>query len=104
MLDLSHPQAKHVIKAARLEDEIRICLVEAKQNHRALEDVETIRVLRILEELDALNIDHFASNAGIASTIEGLKASVRGGDTEIIWNRFLELADAPGDNFGTWVI
>lgn len=104
MLDLSHPQTMHIFLAARLQDEIRTCLVAAIQAKRRLREVDTVRVLLILEQLDSLNSEHFGADVGIASTLERLRDSVRGGDTEIMWSRFLELADTPGKNFGTWAI
>lgn len=103
MLDLDHPQSRHVLEAARIEDLIRKQLL-AWQGDPAAELVARAQVLQVLlPQLDALNAAHFGASKKIVRTLDALRRAMQGDSADAAWRAFLVL-DGPGDNFGTWAI
>lgn len=105
MLDLNHPQTKHIFRAAKLEDDIRPFLVAAEKEGRELREDEIDSILSSLDQLDRLNETHFDSNTGISRTIDHLRISIQNHHSiKDIWSNFIDLAETDGDNFGTFAI
>ena len=104
MLDLEHPQTKHIFQAAKLEDQMRPILVAARSDERTFTDTERSQLDVLLGALDDLNAANFGQDAGIVATIEYLRQSIHAGESSLAWTRFIDLAERPGKNFGTWAI
>jgi hypothetical protein len=106
MLDLDHPQTKHVFAASRIEEKIRAHLLAMKKSTDQVEKhghaQEILSVL--VPELHSLNREHFAASVAIERTLRELEVAVRSNDFNASWNCFLALAERSGDNFGTWAI
>ena len=102
MLNLDHPQSAAILEAARIEDRIRVLLLDWQQTG-TLAGRSALLTLW-LPELHRLNERHFEADPGISRTLEALADAVRDTDAQVAWARFLALAEHPGDNFGTWAI
>jgi len=102
MLDLNHPQAEATLAAARIEDQIRLSLLDWQRTGTLT--ARPALLTRWLPELHRLNRQHFGADPGIARTLQALADAVGGTDAQVAWTRFLALAEQPGDNFGTWAI
>lgn len=106
MLDLDHPQTKYVFKASAIEDKIRaelLAMREAKGSAELIGRQERIQFVLTLELLE-LNKNHFGNCPKITNTIIALRDAVGKLDHAAAWECFLNLAERPGDNFGTWAI
>jgi hypothetical protein len=105
MLDADHPQTEPTFAASRIEDVIRSHLIAMRTLDANEKSVRASEILTVqIPALYALNIKHFGASPGIAHTIRQLEIAVRSGDVEECWQRFISLAERPGDNFGTWAI
>ncbi|WP_338846278.1 hypothetical protein V8J88_21265 [Massilia sp. W12] len=106
MLDLNHPKTQHIFEAARIEDEIRRLLVAWRQNGpaSALPQSAEYALQSSLAELHKLNQNHFGASGGIGNTLSALETAISHGDSNESWRAFIKLAEAPGENFGTWAI
>jgi hypothetical protein len=104
MLDLDHPQSRHVLAAAHLEGEIQARLLAWRESAAAggLARQEILRTW--LPQLEALNAEHFGASKKIHRTLDTLGRVVQGDDAEAAWQAFHRLLGGPGDNFGTWGI
>ena len=105
MLDIEHPQTRHVFAVARVEEEIRARLIAAR-SLAVTERSERMKVILavLIPKLHFLNRAHFGDSPVISATLRRLEESVREGDVDESWQRFLALAERHGDNFGTWAI
>ncbi len=103
MLDMDHPQTPHVFAAARLEDALRMLLVQWKGTGTPTPEL-TEACTRLIDALHELNMSHFGGASGITQTLESLRTAIIRIDFNASWASFMALADAPGDNFGTWAI
>ncbi|WP_176040283.1 hypothetical protein [Burkholderia stabilis] len=106
MLDLDHPMAPHILKAAEIEDRIRRRLLVWRDAPASGEAASAIAEItgQLIPLLRALNDERFGADQGIAATLDELHAAVGNGDPETSWQAFLQLAEGPGRNFGTWAI
>ncbi len=103
MLDLNHPQTQYVFAAARLEDGVRMLLVQWRDSGTPpAELIATIS--KSINALQELNAKHFGNASGITRTLETLRSAINTFDLAASWSAFMALADTPGDNFGTWTI
>lgn len=106
MLDLDDPKTKHIFYAARIEDDIRLILVECMESDNFLSN-EKRKIIsdEKLNQLLKLNELEFHNSHKIKSSISSLKEIVlHEKDLQKIWTSFLSFADSPGDNFGTYAI
>ncbi len=117
MLDLDHPRTQFIFEASRIEEQMRGLLLAWLSGEALQGQAEILNVL--LPRLHDLNRQHFGHAAGISATLNRLAAAVqrfdvrrfnlncRGADSadaQAAWTCFLDLAERPGDNFGTWAI
>ena len=103
MLDLDHPQSRHVLEAARAEDLIRKQLLAWRDDPATASSARSEILQVLLPQLEALNAAHFGASKKIYRTLDALGNAVQGADAEQAWRAFGAL-DGPGDNFGTWAI
>lgn len=103
MLNMNHPQTPHVFAAARLEDALRTLLVQWKGTGTPPPEL-TEASTRLIDALHELNMRHFGGASGITQTLESLRSAIIRSDFNASWACFMALAEAPGDNFGTWAI
>jgi len=77
MLDLNHPQSKHIFAAARLEDAVRLS-VQRIIDAQPLERPELLTLCELtIDAMRSLNAEGFGSSASIASAIDGLHVALR---------------------------
>jgi hypothetical protein len=102
VLDLAHPQTALIFEASGLEEKIRPHLL-AWLNGAPFEQRREV-LDTWLPQLHELNRRGFGNSPAIAATLDRLAEAVRGTDPGAAWQGFLDLAETPGDNFGTWAI
>jgi hypothetical protein len=78
MLDLNHPQTKHIFAAGRLEDAVldgakRIIASQPSERHALLAECE-----QRLASMRILNTEHFGGSHSISSAIDELHGALRG--------------------------
>jgi len=103
MLDLDHPQGRHVLEAARIEDLIRKQLLAWRADEALASSARSEILQVLLPQLEALNAAHFGASRRIHGTLDALGKAVQGIDADKAWQVFGAF-DGPGDNFGTWAI
>lgn len=103
MLNKDHPQTPHVFAAARLEEGLRALLVQWKRAGSPSSELAETST-RLIDALHELNMSHFGGASGITQTLESLRSAIIRSDFNASWASFIALAEAPGDNFGTWAI
>jgi hypothetical protein len=103
MLDLDHPQSRHVLEAARIEDLVRKLLVAWREDAAAASSARAEILQTLIPQLEALNAAHFGASTTIYRTLDALGRAVQGADADKAWQAFTAL-DGPGDNFGTWAV
>jgi len=105
MLD-DRPSSRFIFQAAAIEDKIRVELIAMKSATGSAELIgrqETI-LLVLLPQLHEHNARHFNNSAAINQTLKTLGDAVGRLDHAAAWEAFLNLAERPGKNFGTWAI
>ena len=105
MLIAGDPQNDYIFRAANIEDEIRKTLVNCKDSKVITSNERLHLSNNILPQLLYLNDHHFNGCPKIRRELLSLnKVILNEENLEVIWGEFLNYADSPGDNFGTWAI
>lgn len=102
----NHPDSKFIFKASGIQEKIRIELIamqSAKGSAELIGRQETISLV-LIPQLHKLNANHFNNSAAINQTLQTLNDAVGRLDHQAAWEAFLNLAERPGNNFGTWAI
>lgn len=77
MLDLNHPQSKHIFAAARLEDAVRECAKRIVSAQPAERPALLALSEQSIEAMRKLNSERFGNSEFIAAAIDELQAAVR---------------------------
>lgn len=106
MLDLRDPLTQYVFRAAALEDEIRAHLVAVRRGGDGADHESRYQniISRVIPDLRRLNSEHFGASQGISDSLDALETAITLNDLDLSWKLFFKLAEAPGENFGTWAI
>jgi hypothetical protein len=105
MLDLNHPQTRHIFAAGRFEDTVldlvkRIISSQPSERRALLDQCE-----QSLEGMRKLNAEHFGGSQSISSAIDELHDALRGlaasasPHMDMVWPAFTRLESENG--FGT---
>jgi len=105
MLD-NKPDSQYIFQAAAIEDKIRAELLAMQSATGSAELIgrqETV-TLMLIPQLLELNKTFFNHSSKIENTILQLQNAVNKLNHAQAWECFLNLAERPGNNFGTWAI
>lgn len=102
----NHPQSRFIFQASGIESKIRTEILEMKSAKGSAELIgrQEHVLLFLLPQLHDLNANHFNNSTAITQTLNALGDAVGKLDHDAAWDAFLNLAERPGNNFGTWAI